>query len=162
MRDSSAYTRARVLQTWGHLAEASAIPLGHWVCVTELAVGASPSHCSGYRPAVNAELIEAIYQRPRHPFRLLVYVTELAVSTLPFCNCSLCVLGSLREVTACARREKAILCAKISSLLSGLVRLSTDISRDSSALKEGSSWKLEALREELLCMQGGWRTSRLS
>ena len=44
VRDSSAYTRARVLQTWGHLAEASAIPLGHWVCVTELAVGALPSH----------------------------------------------------------------------------------------------------------------------
>lgn len=43
VRDSSAYTRARVLQTWGHLAEASAIPLGHWVCVTELAVGALPS-----------------------------------------------------------------------------------------------------------------------
>ena len=43
VRDSSAYTRARVLQTWSHLAEAAAIPLGHWVCVTELAVGALPS-----------------------------------------------------------------------------------------------------------------------
>ena len=45
VRDSSAYTRARVLQTWGHLAEASAIPLGHWVCVTELAVGTPPCFC---------------------------------------------------------------------------------------------------------------------
>lgn len=39
VRDSNAYTRARVLQTWAHLAEVAAIPLGHWVCVTELAVG---------------------------------------------------------------------------------------------------------------------------
>ena len=43
VRDSSAYTRARVLQTWSHLSEASAIPLGHWVCVTDLAVGTLPS-----------------------------------------------------------------------------------------------------------------------
>ena len=39
VRDQNAYTRARVLQTWGHLAEKKAIPLGHWVCVTQIAVG---------------------------------------------------------------------------------------------------------------------------
>ena len=44
VRDSNAYTRARVLQTWSHLAEASAVPLGHWVCVTELTVGKSTSY----------------------------------------------------------------------------------------------------------------------
>lgn len=41
--DSNAYTRSRVLQTWAHLAEVSCIPLGHWVCVTELAIGGDPS-----------------------------------------------------------------------------------------------------------------------
>ena len=39
-RDANAYTRARVLQTWAHLAQGAAIPLGHWVAVTELAIGA--------------------------------------------------------------------------------------------------------------------------
>ena len=39
VRDQNAYTRARVLQTWAHLAEKMAVPLGHWVCVTEIAVG---------------------------------------------------------------------------------------------------------------------------
>ena len=39
VRDQNAYTRARVLQTWMHLAERKALPLGHWVCVTQLAVG---------------------------------------------------------------------------------------------------------------------------
>ena len=38
-RDTNAYTRARVLQTWAHLAGAAALPLGHWVAVTELAIG---------------------------------------------------------------------------------------------------------------------------
>jgi hypothetical protein len=38
--DTNAYTRARCLQTWGHLAQANAIPLGHWLAVTELAIGA--------------------------------------------------------------------------------------------------------------------------
>ena len=46
VRDSNAYTRARALQTWGHLAQASAIPLGHWVCVTQLAAGICPKPCS--------------------------------------------------------------------------------------------------------------------
>lgn len=39
MRDQNAYTRARVLQTWMHLAEVKALDLGHWVCVTQLTVG---------------------------------------------------------------------------------------------------------------------------
>ena len=39
VRDQNAYTRARVLQTWALLAEKMAVPLGHWVCVTEIAVG---------------------------------------------------------------------------------------------------------------------------
>ncbi|CAL8472231.1 g11773 [Coccomyxa elongata] len=39
VRDSNAYTRARVLQTWSHLAEISCIPLGHWNAVTKLAIG---------------------------------------------------------------------------------------------------------------------------
>ena len=39
-RDGNAYTRARTLQTWAALAEAAALPLGHWVCVTQLAAGA--------------------------------------------------------------------------------------------------------------------------
>lgn len=42
VRDSNAYTRARVLQTWSHLAEVSCIPLGHWNAVTKLAIGALP------------------------------------------------------------------------------------------------------------------------
>ena len=40
-RDGNAYTRARTLQTWAALAEASAVPLGHWVCITQLAAGAT-------------------------------------------------------------------------------------------------------------------------
>lgn len=39
VRDQNAYTRARVLQTWMYLAERKALTLGHWVCVTQLAVG---------------------------------------------------------------------------------------------------------------------------
>ena len=42
VRDQNAYTRARVLQTWMYLAEKTAIPLGHWICVTQIAVGAAP------------------------------------------------------------------------------------------------------------------------
>ncbi len=42
VRDQNAYTRARVLQTWAHLAEKMAVPLGHWLCVTQIAVGAFP------------------------------------------------------------------------------------------------------------------------
>lgn len=38
-RDVNAFTRARVLQTWAHLAERKVIPLGHWICVTGIAVG---------------------------------------------------------------------------------------------------------------------------
>ena len=38
-RDVNAFTRARVLQTWTHLAERKVIPLGHWICVTGIAVG---------------------------------------------------------------------------------------------------------------------------
>lgn len=41
VRDQNAYTRARVLQTWMYLAEKTAIPLGHWLCVTQIAVGAA-------------------------------------------------------------------------------------------------------------------------
>ena len=36
-RDSSAFTRARVLQTWAHLASSKCIPLGHWMCVSQIA-----------------------------------------------------------------------------------------------------------------------------
>ena len=36
-RDSSAFTRARVLQTWAFLAANKCIPLGHWTCVSEIA-----------------------------------------------------------------------------------------------------------------------------
>ena len=39
VRDQNAYTRARVLQTWMYLAEKTAVPLGHWICVTQIAVG---------------------------------------------------------------------------------------------------------------------------
>ena len=45
-RDGNAYTRARTLQTWAALAEAAGLPLGHWVCVAQLAAGAPqpPKH----------------------------------------------------------------------------------------------------------------------
>ena len=46
VRDQNAYTRARVLQTWVYLAEKTAIPLGHWICVTQIAVGASLCICA--------------------------------------------------------------------------------------------------------------------
>lgn len=36
-RDSSAFTRARVLQTWTYLAANKCIPLGHWNCVSQIA-----------------------------------------------------------------------------------------------------------------------------
>ena len=36
-RDSSAFTRARVLQTWAYLASNKCIPLGHWMCVSQIA-----------------------------------------------------------------------------------------------------------------------------
>ena len=52
VRDGNAYTRARTLQTWGALAEAAAIPLGHWVCVTELAVGAPQVPISHTKPSL--------------------------------------------------------------------------------------------------------------
>ena len=51
VRDQNAYTRARVLQTWMQLAERKALPLGHWVSVTQLAAGTTYSNnwvcCSG-------------------------------------------------------------------------------------------------------------------
>ena len=40
--DANAFTRARVMQTWTHLASASAVPLGHYLCVTRLAIGEAP------------------------------------------------------------------------------------------------------------------------
>lgn len=46
VRDQNAYTRARVLQTWMYLAEKTAIPLGHWICVTQIAVGAALGTCA--------------------------------------------------------------------------------------------------------------------
>ncbi|KAK9792029.1 hypothetical protein WJX73_005287 [Symbiochloris irregularis] len=39
VRDQTAYTRARTLHTWALLAEKTAIPLGHWLLVTKLAIG---------------------------------------------------------------------------------------------------------------------------
>ena len=38
-RDQSSYTRKAVLQTWEHLAQNRAIPLGHWQVVTSIATG---------------------------------------------------------------------------------------------------------------------------
>lgn len=38
-RDQSSYTRKAVLQTWQHLAQNKAIPLGHWQLVTSIATG---------------------------------------------------------------------------------------------------------------------------
>ena len=38
-RDQSAYTRARVMQTWATLASSRSIDMGHWNCVTDLAIG---------------------------------------------------------------------------------------------------------------------------
>lgn len=40
-RDQNAYTRARVMQTWASLAVSRCIDMGHWLCVSELAVGES-------------------------------------------------------------------------------------------------------------------------
>ena len=39
VHDTSAFTRARVLNTWAIMAEAKAIPLSHWLVVTDLAIG---------------------------------------------------------------------------------------------------------------------------
>ena len=39
VHDTSAFTRARVLNTWATMAEAKAIPLSHWLVVTDLAIG---------------------------------------------------------------------------------------------------------------------------
>lgn len=39
VHDTSAFTRARVLNTWATMAEAKAIPLSHWLIVTDLAIG---------------------------------------------------------------------------------------------------------------------------
>jgi hypothetical protein len=39
VRDQSSFTRKAVLQTWQYLAEARAIPLGHWQVVTTIATG---------------------------------------------------------------------------------------------------------------------------
>jgi hypothetical protein len=38
-RDQSSYTRVAVLQTWAYLAANTAIPLGHWQMVTNIAIG---------------------------------------------------------------------------------------------------------------------------
>lgn len=40
IRDQSSYTRKAVLQAWAYLAEAHAIPLGHWREIPVIAVGA--------------------------------------------------------------------------------------------------------------------------
>lgn len=39
VHDTSAFTRARVLNTWATMAEAKAIPLSHWLVVADLAIG---------------------------------------------------------------------------------------------------------------------------
>ena len=39
VHDTSAFTRARVLQTWSSLAEKKALPLSHWTVVADLGIG---------------------------------------------------------------------------------------------------------------------------
>ena len=39
VHDVSAFTRARVLQTWSAMAEKKAVPLSHWLVVADLAIG---------------------------------------------------------------------------------------------------------------------------
>ena len=39
VHDTSAFTRARVLQTWSSMAEKKAVPLSHWLVVADLAIG---------------------------------------------------------------------------------------------------------------------------
>ena len=39
VHDVSAFTRARVLQTWAAMAEKKAVPLSHWLVVADLAIG---------------------------------------------------------------------------------------------------------------------------
>ena len=39
VHDVSAFTRARVLQTWASMAEKKAVPLSHWLVVADLAIG---------------------------------------------------------------------------------------------------------------------------
>lgn len=43
-RDQSAFTRARVMQTWSSLAVSRSIDMGHWLCVTEIAIGKVLAH----------------------------------------------------------------------------------------------------------------------
>lgn len=58
VRDQSAYTRARSLHTWALLADKCAIPLGHWMLVTQLAIGAASHLCCASDPCSISSALE--------------------------------------------------------------------------------------------------------
>lgn len=60
-RDVSSYTRSRVLQTWAQLAEERAIPLSHWLLVTELGSGRLEDKSANVRKAA-LQLLESLLQ----------------------------------------------------------------------------------------------------
>lgn len=60
-RDVSSYTRSRVLQTWAQLAEERAIPLSHWLLVTELGIGRLEDKSANVRKAA-LQLVESLLQ----------------------------------------------------------------------------------------------------
>lgn len=60
-RDVSSYTRSRVLQTWAQLAEERAIPLSHWLLVTEVGIGRLEDKSANVRKAA-LQLLESLLQ----------------------------------------------------------------------------------------------------
>lgn len=53
-RDQTSWTRAAVCRSWATLALESRIPMGHWLIVTELAIGAAEPVVSIVLPALPA------------------------------------------------------------------------------------------------------------
>jgi condensin complex subunit 1 len=51
VHDTSAFTRARVLQTWSAMAEKKAIPLSHWLVVADLGIGRLGDRTASVRKA---------------------------------------------------------------------------------------------------------------
>ncbi|KAK9839654.1 hypothetical protein WJX81_003584 [Elliptochloris bilobata] len=65
--DANAFTRARVMQTWAHLVSANALPLGHYLCVTRLAIGRLEDKSSLVRKAALQLLGELLASNPFGP-----------------------------------------------------------------------------------------------
>ncbi|CAG9466088.1 unnamed protein product [Pedinophyceae sp. YPF-701] len=64
VRDSSAFTRARVMQTWALLADRQAVPISHWNAVAELVVGRLEDKSSLVRKAALGTLMTMLLMNP--------------------------------------------------------------------------------------------------